>query len=73
MIILGIIFVGFPLLQLPPAPNLRLEQLVPQAGDVIAEFLVIAQHIGGLDRVGEQVVNDLLIVSHAFFGGAVLG
>ena len=73
MIILGIVLVGFPFLQLPPAPDLRLEQLVPQAGDVIAEFLVIAQHVGGLDRVGEQVVNDLLIVGHAFLSGPCSG
>ena len=73
MIIFGIVPIRFPFLQLPPAPDLRFEQLVPQAGDVIAEFLVIAQNIGGLDGVGEQVVDDFLIVSHTFFSGAVLG
>ena len=67
MIILWIVAVGLPLLELPPAPDLRFEKSAPKVCDVITELFVISQHIGGFDRVGEEIVDDHLVVGDAFF------
>ena len=73
--VFGIVPVFFPLFQLSPASDGWFEQIVPHRRDAVAEFLVIAQFIRRLDGVGEQVVDDFLVVSDTFFGSvpALLG
>jgi len=39
---------------------------------MISEFLILIQRLSRLDGVGEQIVNDLLIVGNALFFRPVL-
>ena len=73
VLVRGIVAVGFPFLQLPPAADLGLEQPVAHIGDLVAVRPVYAELVRGLDVVGEQVPDDLLVVGHAGLDRALLG
>jgi len=60
---------------LSPASDRGLQEIVPHRGDTVTKLLVVAEFIRRLDRVGEQVKNNFLVVGDAFFGSvfALLG
>ena len=68
---MGIFFFKHPFEELPPASDRRGNELVTKSGDPVAEFLVGAEHVAGLDGVVEEVPDDLLAVAHAVFRRAV--
>lgn len=73
MRVVRVVAVDHPLLQLAPLADPRAEQFVAPRGQPIAKFVVHAQGIGGLDRVVEQIPNQLLIVRDAVFARAMFG
>ena len=67
MVVLGIVAVHHPLLQLTPFADRGAHQPVPLFRQGLTVIHVHAQHLRGLDRVVEQIPDDLLVV-----GGTVL-
>lgn len=62
MRVLGIVAIDHPLLKLTPAADCGPQQLCPLGCQRIAKIFVDAQGVGGFDRIGENVPDELLIV-----------
>ena len=71
--IVRVVAVDHPFLQLAPLADAGTEQLVAFGGDLVAELAIDTEGVGGLDRVIEQIPNQLLIVRDAVFAWAMFG
>ncbi|TWT74698.1 hypothetical protein CA13_74120 [Planctomycetes bacterium CA13] len=68
VLVFWIVPFDLPFLQLSPASNGRFQEILPHGRNMVPELLILTQGIGSLDGVGEQIVNEFLVIGHALFG-----